>query len=70
MLDALTCVLLPRLLLHPRGLPQPTEFPRILIALDGEISRRGMERLVLASEADRIVGGAAVPVLIGPVRHR
>lgn len=27
----------PALLLHPRDLPQPTEFPRIVVALDGEI---------------------------------
>ena len=36
----------------------------------GTHSRRGMERLVLGSEADRIVRGAAVPVLIGPVQGR
>jgi len=33
----------------------------------GTHSRRGMERLVLGSEADRIVRRATVPVLIGPV---
>jgi nucleotide-binding universal stress UspA family protein len=32
----------------------------------GTHGRRGMERLVLGSEAGRIVRGAAVPVLIGP----
>jgi len=35
----------------------------------GTHSRRGMERLVLGSEASRIVRGAAVPVLIGPVQR-
>jgi nucleotide-binding universal stress UspA family protein len=34
----------------------------------GAHGRRGTERLGLGSEADRIVRGAAVPVLIGPVR--
>ena len=33
----------------------------------GTHSRRGAERLILGSEADRIVRGATVPVLIGPV---
>jgi nucleotide-binding universal stress UspA family protein len=33
----------------------------------GTHSRRGAERLILGSEADTIVRGAAVPVLIGPV---
>jgi nucleotide-binding universal stress UspA family protein len=36
----------------------------------GTHGRRGMERLVLGSEADRILRGAAVPVLIGPVPCR
>jgi nucleotide-binding universal stress UspA family protein len=36
----------------------------------GTHSRRGIERLVLGSEAGRIVRGAAVPVLIGPVQGR
>jgi nucleotide-binding universal stress UspA family protein len=36
----------------------------------GTHSRRRVERLVLGSEASRIVRGAAVPVLIGPVQGR
>jgi nucleotide-binding universal stress UspA family protein len=36
----------------------------------GTHSRRSIERLVLGSEANRIVRGAAVPVLIGPVPCR
>jgi len=36
----------------------------------GTHSRRRMERLVLGSEANRIVRGAAVPVLIGPAQGR
>jgi len=36
----------------------------------GTHSRRRIERLVLGSEANRIVQGAAVPVLIGPVQGR
>jgi nucleotide-binding universal stress UspA family protein len=36
----------------------------------GSHSRRRIERLVLGSEANRIVRGAAVPVLIGPVQGR
>jgi nucleotide-binding universal stress UspA family protein len=36
----------------------------------GTHGRRGMEGLVLGSEADRIVRGATVPVLTGPVRCR
>jgi len=36
----------------------------------GTHSRRRIERLVLGSEANRIVQGAAVPVLIGPVPCR
>ena len=36
----------------------------------GTHSRRRMERLVLGSEANRIVRGAAVPVLIGPIQGR
>ena len=36
----------------------------------GTHSRRGVERLVLGSEASRIVRGAAVPVLIGPAGYR
>jgi len=36
----------------------------------GTHSRRGMERLVLGREATRIVRGATVPVLIGPVQCR
>ena len=71
----------PVLLLHPRDLPQPTEFHRILVALDGEIEGPVLEpALALGSLGSgacylltRVVAPAAPilsPLAAYPTRHR